>query len=132
MDRSCLNCKSPEVVGQIELSKYEKIDYCSDSCKTEIENFMGYWQRNQKWFCISLGIILFLMPLFLLFSPDSNKDFVLLVQFALMGILMIKFPFGTPETNKWLGLKRTIALTKGFGVLLVVSVLIVVVMNLGQ
>lgn len=120
MDKKCFYCNRPEVIGELELSKFEPVYFCSESCRAEINYFMNYYKSNEKWFFIFIGIVLFLIPLFFLTS-DLSRDIIIFGQIIIVGVVAIKFPFPTPETSRWLGLKRSIVYTRWLGYTLVIG-----------
>ena len=125
MDKKCFYCNRPEVIGELELSKFEPVCYCSESCRAEINYFMNYYKSYEKWSFIAIGIVLFLMPLFFLTS-DLSREMTLFGQIIMVGVVAIKFPLPTPETSRWLGLKRSVVYTRWLGFTLVIGGLLAI------
>lgn len=68
---------------------------------------------------IALSVLLIIIPIILLAVSAPDSIILLTIGFLvfLMGILVVIFPFSTPETIRWLGIQKAIIVTRIVGVL---------------
>lgn len=105
---------------------YDK-DYCDEQCKDNYIKFINY---SQKWSKIFIGsIVLVCISTFLcaLISIPNKAlgEFILSMTFAFLGLIMIIFPFATPETFKWFGVQKTILIVRILGIILILFATII-------
>ena len=68
-------------------------------------------------FLVGLILPLFgLIPVFM-----GYTGFGLFVVFGLMAMTMLQYPFATPQTNAWLGIKKAITMTRIMAVVLILA-----------
>lgn len=87
----CLYCGKEIAVGE----------YCCDECRGLTQDFQDSVDRNAKWFVLGiiLSLLLFVVPYV------TGNDAHITLMFIAMGLTLIVFPYVTPETNAWRGVK---------------------------
>lgn len=76
-------------------------EYCSVECRELAQAFQDSVDRNAKWFvlCLMGSFLLILIPLF------SGQSVHMTCMFIAMGLTLVVFPYVTPETNAWRGVR---------------------------
>lgn len=108
--------------------------YCSETCKEEIEKFSDYVNKNAAKFLRIIVLVLFTM----IFSPviqivTKNELYVLLtiyVATVLLGATIIKYPFATPQTNQWMGIRKAVLVARILGVVIMLGSIVMIVLHL--
>lgn len=95
---------------------YDK-DYCNEYCKDKYIKFTDYTEKYSKLF---IGVIILVCILTFLCALISipNKalgEKILSITFMFFGIMIVIFPFSTPETFKYLGVKKSTILVRILG-----------------
>lgn len=135
---NCSYCGN-EAKDKIKLSTFNGIGkqetdfyYCCEEHKKEIENFSSYVNKNAMKFIVLILLDVFAImlttPLGAILKNYNIAGIAMAVEIFLMGLLIIRYPFATPQTNQKLGLKKTIKLTKAIGAVIAFISLIVVIM----
>lgn len=95
-------------------------DFCSVDCKEKYEEHV---LKGKKWG--SLFLVLLLLPPVLLGILAAIYDWGPLeffsVFFLIEGMVLILFPFATPETISAIGVKRSVRIVRGVGVICVTA-----------
>lgn len=137
----CSYCNKDDAENQMTLrtwvgSRQENalFYYCSESCKNAIEEFSIYVNNNVKRFLYLILIVILAFIIFPLLAFVFKEKQILFLGFSIpifiLGIVIRKYPFATPETsNKW-GLKRSITVMKYIGIVLITLGILVIVFNL--
>ena len=125
MADKCFWCskESPELTKtQIEFrGKSEEISICGASCEKELRNFARYAESHIKHYLVGLALAI-VAGLFLTFwriKIDYGALGVFTI-FAGSGLVLIKFPFVTPQTVASLGAKRAISTGRVLGAISIV------------
>jgi hypothetical protein len=91
--------------------------FCSEECRIKEAEFLKLAEEKSKTF-----LILVLVP-YLLVIPGLifiDYAFILIsIPLFISGAAMIKYPFTTPETVEMMGLRKSISLAKGCGVMFI-------------
>jgi len=102
----CIYCKADHTT-----------DFCSYECREKTYEFAAFANKYFKLFI--LGIIL---PHFLMIPGFIFLDYIsffLGAMFFIWGVLIIFLPFTTPDTVRWLGLKKAITVGRWCGVFMI-------------
>lgn len=95
--------------------------YCSDGCHQEIVNYVDRVDReSNRFLLLILGAVLSFLPfLLLIFLTPYRTVFSSLataMPLILVGLVIIRYPFVTPETINFWGIRRSIAVAKKAGI----------------
>jgi hypothetical protein len=83
-------------------------EYCNEKCRTEAIKFQQHAEKYAKLFLVLLLTpVLLVIPGF--FFLDQMLLFVALM-FFIMGVVIIIFPFTTPQTVDMVGVKKSLLL----------------------
>jgi len=76
-------------------------EYCSEECRKLTQDFQDSVDRNVKWFvlCLIVSFMLILIPL------STGNSLHAVFMFMAMGLTLLVFPYVTPETNDWRGVR---------------------------
>lgn len=100
----------------------QKTVYVLPEYEDELQQFNETFVHQGKTFLfliLTISLLTVIVPLGLLFI-SGNENLVLAavgILVSLLGMLVIIFPFTTPETIHWLGIKKSIILMRALGVL---------------
>lgn len=100
--------------------------YCDEQCEslTCKYNIFENKYRNIFSILISIGIIINIAGA-IITTPNLNLGMdITYIGLIILGFTMIIFPFGTSETFKMLGIKRTTLIIRGFGIVISIGSLI--------
>ena len=93
--------------------------YCSDNCKHGIEIYATHLNKNVRIFLILILLGILCIIIFPLVAAILQVKNGLVFSFGfpifLFGIVFIKYPFSTPETNQMWGIKRSQRILKNIG-----------------
>lgn len=78
-----------------ELDMDESFHFCCENCKKDFIRYLNDVEKNKNKFLIGL-----------------------------FGILLIRCPYGTPETNKWIGIKNTIKVIRVMAIFIILASII--------
>ena len=106
------------VVNFVHYKMVEKAHFCSQNHLEETRKFLKYAETH-VWHFISGLIILPVVGMLITFMILENVG--LFIIFGGFGLVIIIFPFATPQTNNLLGIKNSILLVRIIGVILVVA-----------
>lgn len=97
---------------------YDK-DYCNEYCKNKYINFINYIQKYSKLFITTIILVCISTFLCALISIPNKAlgEKILSFTFILFGIIIIIFPFSTPETFKYLGVRLSTRITRILGLI---------------
>lgn len=106
------------------------LHYCSESCKDEITKYIEEVKRYKGLFLgLILGSILIMVLVNgIIIAINQNPRLMALttcVAVGIVGITIIIFPFSTPETVRWLGIKKARIVTRILGLILIVVGLLI-------
>ena len=96
----------------------EKAYFCSQNHLEETRRFLEYAEAHVWHFILGL-ILLPVVGMIITFMILENVG--LFVIFGGFGLVIIIFPFATPQTNSLLGIKNSIILVRIIGAVLVVA-----------
>ncbi|AFA50078.1 hypothetical protein [Acetobacterium woodii] len=91
---------------------------CSESCVEKVLAFYNFFDRTKIFFFIGLTLFMILLfgSVFLLSLKNMWLGSLLMgSSFGLLGLLVILFPFATPQTFDLLGIQKTISVTRLLG-----------------
>ena len=95
-----------------------------EKCKNEVKKFTEFVNKNAIKFLMLIGIAVFsCIPFTILQVVTDNKIWAvieMLVMLVGIGLVIIKYPFATPQTNELFGLRKSIKITKGIGIVCVI------------
>jgi len=110
----CKYCGSPSV-----------LEFCNEKCGMEYAEFQKYAEKYVKLFLVGM-----LGPALLMMFSIAFIDYILFsfgILIFIMGIVLIVFPFVTPETVSKFGLKKGIWIGRWCGCLLLLIGVIFIV-----
>jgi YHS domain-containing protein len=100
--------------------------FCSESCHHEIVHYaQKVNSESNRFLLLILGsslsflpflLLVFLTPYHTLFSALATAMPLLLV-----GLVIIRYPFVTPETIKFWGIRKSIAVAKKAGIVMIIA-----------
>lgn len=94
----------------------ERFLVCSLDCEQHFTKFAAYARRFVPLF---LGFILGCV-LILMFSPIFLPPKILPLFFVYAGVVILIFPFATPETVKIFGVRKSIMMVRGVSIFLII------------
>ncbi|NLD47743.1 MAG: hypothetical protein GX660_11165 [Clostridiaceae bacterium] len=99
-------------VGKDNLEFY----YCNEEHKKEIEEFSEYVNKNAMKFIVAVLIDMFVLTVAVPVSFALKNVYInillTIIPLIVLGILINKYPFATPDTNRKLGIKKAVKITK--------------------
>lgn len=100
--------------------------YCSEDCHHEIANYVQKVNaESNRFLLLILGAALSFLPfLLLVFLSIYHTIFTALstaIPLILVGMVIIRYPFATPETVKFWGIRKSVAVLKRLGIILILS-----------
>lgn len=100
----------------------EPLTCCCDDCSQKAIAFYRYFDRTKVLFYVGIGISLvaqLVAPFFLLGSMKTLGAVGTGASFSLLGLIIVLFPFATPQTFAMLGIRGTLRLTRLIGIVMV-------------
>ncbi|MGE5404266.1 MAG: hypothetical protein ACM3PP_04945 [Candidatus Saccharibacteria bacterium] len=129
----CSYCNKAGAENKITLNTWSGIGkanrdfyYCSETCRQGIESFADFVNKNANLFIMVVTLSVLAMSFMSVFFLYSLLAVGCITIF--LGLFIIKYPFATPQTNGWLGIKRAVGLTRILGAVLGVVGILVVLM----
>lgn len=100
--------------------------YCDIQCKDNYNNFEQYASKRTKAFIISLSIAMIIIFLGIILMAARKELGVVMSIIGGVGVFgtFIVLPFGTPETVKLLGVKKTTLIVRIVAFLMLIWILI--------
>ena len=100
--------------------------YCSDVCHDEIVSYNTRVNHESNRFLLlilgaSFSFSPFLLLVFVTPYPSIFSSLSVAVPLILVGMVIIRYPFATPETLKFWGIRKSVAVLKRIGVILILS-----------
>lgn len=100
--------------------------YCSETCHHEIVSYaQRIYNESNRFLLLILGSVLSFLPLLLLvFLTPYQHIFSALataIPLILVGLVIIRYPFATPETVGFWGIRNSIRLAKRVGVIMILA-----------
>lgn len=92
---------------------------CSDTCAEKTRSFYNYFDQTKVLFFIGLAIsmvLLFVSVILLSIKQMWNGSIFMGVSISLLGLIVLLFPFATPQTFSFLGIQKAIWVTRLIGV----------------
>jgi hypothetical protein len=126
----CLYCNTGSDTITLNREK-EKIaglekgfNYCSEACHAEILNYAARVNHESNRFLLLIsGAALSFLPFLLLtlLTPYSGLFSALTTAtpLILVGLVIIRYPFATPETVRYWGIRKSIFVLKRMGVVMI-------------
>lgn len=104
-------------------------NFCSEECESKYNKFKEKYNKNKYKFLLSFPIymIIFLVLIIVEGNLFPNK-FPVWAMFWLsfgLGIILILFPYATPQTNNSLGIEKAILLCRLIGTIAIVVALFI-------
>lgn len=123
----CVYCKSiatEEIPVDVVIGSGE-LHYCSKTCKDETKKYIEAVNKHKGLFLgLTLGTTLAMVLVNgLIIAFNLRTQLMTLTTsgaVAIIGIEIIIFPFSTPQTVQWLGIKKAKAVARILGLLLIV------------
>lgn len=114
-----------------ELEWNESFRFCSEHCEEKFKVFIKDVEKNKNKFLLMLfgSLIIYIIGTVMLSKIEIYQNFFAVGYFILLGLILIRYPYGTPETNKFLGIKKTINLIRGIGGLGILGSLLFLIMK---
>jgi len=92
------------------------LPFCSESCKVKITHFAADANQNGPRFLLALFFLVIVLPLVSILIPHLTGkvwgERLASLTVFLMGALMIRFPYATPQTNALLGMNLSMKATR--------------------
>lgn len=118
----CLYCGNPAFPGYpIEEKDCAQYVCCSTACKQRAEAFLRYSNRTQYWFLA----LIFLAIALLSISAFAATRVLTATGVAVIGISLVVFPFSTPQTVGWIGIRKSVLMVRTLGVVTLLGSLLV-------
>lgn len=126
----CIWCNKKLEKEEVEKNLYfrkeineEGVRFCSEECKDEYMKFCKDVEKNKnKFLAIIFGsLVIYIIGVIALNNFTKYQDFIAGGYFILLGAILIRYPYGTPETNKALGIKKTIKLIRIMGAICILG-----------
>ncbi len=92
---------------------------CSDTCAEKTRSFYNYFDQTKVFFFIGLAIsmvLLFVSVILLSIKHMWNGSIFMGVSISLLGLIVLLFPFATPQTFSFLGIRKAIWVTRLIGI----------------
>lgn len=117
MADKCIWCAARDVeLEELHLGP-EVAAVCSDPCRSRTERFLADVEAHKLHFLAGLiGLPLLGVALVFLLRPYDHGAAGTFVVFAGMGLVILRYPFVTPQTVQLLGLARSVRLARWIGV----------------
>jgi hypothetical protein len=112
----CIWCAARDVeLEEVRLGP-EVAAVCSDACRSRAEGFVADVEAHKVHFLAGLiGLPLLGVVLLFLLRPYDQGASGTFVVFAGMGLVLLRYPFVTPQTVQLLGLARSVRLARWLG-----------------
>ncbi|WP_436513349.1 hypothetical protein [Clostridium thermobutyricum] len=111
-----------------ELDMDESFHFCCENCKKDFIRYLNDVEKNKNKFLVGLfGLVFIYVVLNIVVSIlkfEILSKGILIAFGCLFGILLIRFPYGTPETNKWIGIKNTIKVIRVMAIFIILASII--------
>ncbi|HNX43638.1 MAG TPA: hypothetical protein PLJ84_04585 [Bacteroidales bacterium] len=129
----CLYCNKSSAVAPLSESKTKLTGfassgyyYCGEACHEEILQFDKRVKEKSARFLILMAVsALSYIPLMILSFLSAYGNIFMSLSIAsplvFIGIVMIVYPFATPETNRMWGIRKSITVIKRLGYALAFS-----------
>ena len=100
--------------------------YCDIQCKDNYNNFEQYASKRTKAFIISLSIAMIIIFLGIILMAARKEIGVIMSIIGGVGVFgtFIVLPFGTPETVKLLGVKKTTLIVRIVALVMLIWILV--------
>ncbi|WP_027631484.1 DUF2116 family Zn-ribbon domain-containing protein [Clostridium hydrogeniformans] len=100
--------------------------YCDIQCKDNYNNFEQYASKRTKAFLISLSIAMIIIFLGIILMAARKEIGVIMSIIGGVGVFgtFIVLPFGTPETVKLLGVKKTTLIVRIVALVMLIWILV--------
>ena len=121
--QKCFYCSNKTDAMKTITVKKETLSCCDDECSARTLAFIGFTERAKVFFITGL-VVSTVMILSLTFSVmfSALTGIILFCGgWALLGLTICIFPFATPQTFQWLGIRKTVILTRLVGILIIVT-----------
>lgn len=95
----------------------DNFEFCNSKCESCYEKMVDNDSHKIKFFILGiiLGFVVILYGIIL-----NNSSFIIGLGIIVMGIDVVLFPFTTPETNTFLGYRKSKFVGRILGILLIV------------
>ncbi|AEV66885.1 hypothetical protein [Acetivibrio clariflavus] len=102
--------------------------YCNEEHKREIEKFAEYVNKNGMKFIILMLIDLLVLTIAVPVGFALKNIYVnavlTIIPLVILGFLINKYPFATPDTNRKLGIKKAVKITKIMGKVITIGAIL--------
>lgn len=106
-----------------EFDMDKSFHFCCENCKKDFIRYLNDVEKNKNKFLVGLfGLVFIYVVLNIVVSIlkfEILSKGILIAFGCLFGILLIRFPYGTPETNKWIGIKNTIKVIRVMAIFII-------------
>jgi uncharacterized membrane protein len=129
----CINCNKKEAKISLEVQRWTRLNKkkvqlncCSEECKNEVVIFSKYVNENATKFMIFmiLGcLLLILLPILShIFNYEIFVPISIMLACSFLGLVVIKYPFATPETIEAFGRRTAVKLAKILGLIIIIII----------
>ncbi len=120
----CHKNATEKIPAEIDIDSKEQY-FCSGTCKQEIIEYINEVKKGKGLFLgLILGsILIMVLANGIIIALKFDPQYMLFVTFTalcVIGIAIIKYPFTTPQTVQWLGIKKAKILAKSLGLATIV------------
>ena len=102
--------------------------YCNEEHKREIEKFAEYVNKNGMKFIILMLIDLLVLTIAVPVGFALKNIYVnavlTIIPLVILGFLINKYTFATPDTNRKLGIKKAVKITKIMGKVITIGAIL--------
>jgi hypothetical protein len=124
MDK-CVYChKEIEKVNTFTAEKNgDQLTCCSDVCKQKTSAFLNYFEKTKLYFYIGIFLSVGLVMAGVIVNAMTNSITLLAVLmaggFILLGIIIILFPFATPQLFTSCGIRKALRIVRLVGIVII-------------
>ena len=128
--QKCFYCNKEIETPQSMTIENETFVCCSDKCSKKTLAFSQFVKRTKLFFGLGLFISLALLfgSTFSFILTNKQIGIILLCfGWVLLGLTICVFPFATPQTFQMLGIQKTELLVRIFGIIIIATTPILVI-----
>lgn len=95
---------------------------CSEGCEAKAKRFYGFFDHTKYIFLagIAVSVIMLFVSVFMLSAGNTETgDSLIGISMSFLGVIVMVFPFATPQTFDLLGIRKTVLLTRILGVFVI-------------
>ncbi|MCL2576376.1 MAG: hypothetical protein FWE33_08060 [Defluviitaleaceae bacterium] len=104
---------------------FQRMRCCNDECITHLRKHIDFFQSRKKWLiwglALSFALFVAIIPIAVIFQNIWLTVSISALSWGLLGLVIFVCPFYNESTMLWIGLKRTIKMTKVSGIILMAT-----------